>query len=161
MISKSANELELCQQCFGRLSEENNVFSQVLHVLEVVSHNKSGLGEVMQDYASQAYNQLTDIVTAGRNVIDERQTDNDIAVLHNANYVMKTIGKFLELTPAAMQRNNAEAIGKKDKLTRSDVEKVYKTFCNAVETKLLLSYEAATSETAEQILEDADQGVAH
>lgn len=161
MISKSANELELYKQCFGHLSDENNVFSQVLHVLEIVAHSRSGLGEVMQDYASQAYNQLSDIITAGRNIVSARQTDSDIMVLQNANNVMKTISRFLELTPAAMQRNNAEAIGKKEKITKMDVEKVYKTFCNSTETKLLMTYEAPTSETADKLLEHVDASVAH
>jgi len=161
MISKSADELDMYKQCFDHLPEDNNVFLQVLRVLEIVANNRSGLGEVMQDYAAQAHSQLTDIMIAGRNVAAALPSDDDLTVLHNANHVMKTIGKFLELTPAAMERNNAETIGKKDKISRSDVEQIYKTFCDAVETKLLLTYETECGETAEHLLAQADQSVAH
>jgi hypothetical protein len=141
MISKSTNELELYRECFGHLAPENNIFSQVLHVLEVVSSNRTGLGEVMQDYAKQAHHQLRDILAAGRNLIHAKQSEADMATLHNAKNVIRTIDKFLELTPAAMQRNNAKAIGDKEKISKTDIERLYKSFANARETALLLTCE--------------------
>ncbi len=141
MISKSANELELYRECFGHLYEENNVFSQVLHILEVVANSHTGLGEVMQDYAKQAYGQLQDILKAGRNILNARQSEEDLEILHNATGVIRTVSKFLELTPGAMRRNKAETIGRLEKISSADVERIYRVFTSSIETKLLLAYE--------------------
>lgn len=129
------------QENLRRLSEKNGIFSKVLHILELIANSKSGLGEVMQDYARQTYRQLKAIIQAGQNIADSGPSPEDAKVLQHADDVIKTISRFLEMAPRAMERNNAETIGKEEKISKESIQRIGRIFATCPETKLLLTYQ--------------------
>lgn len=140
MTNQPNNELESYKKCFSSLSQENCIFHRVLHVLGIVANSKAGIGEVMQDYAQQAHTQLTSVVTAGEHLLNSQPSEEDLEVLHNAEHIIKTVSRFLQLTPAAMKRNNAETIGSKtERFSPDTIEELSDTFTNSPETQFLLA----------------------
>lgn len=137
MTNDTAATLEVYKECFYNLSEQNCIFYKILDVLEVIANSKNCIGEVVQDYAIQTCGQLKAIITAGTHVVNSSQSEEDIRVLHNANYVMKTINRFFELLPAAMRRNNADCIGNKEKFSVQDIEKIAYVFSHSSQVQLL------------------------
>lgn len=137
MNKKSAEALEIYRECFYDISEKECVFQKILHVLETIANSKSAIGEVVQDYAVQAFAQLKNIIAAGTHVINANQSEEDMEILDNANYVLKTIKRFLELVPSAMRRNNANMIGK-DKISPEDIEKISFAFAHSAQVQLLM-----------------------
>ncbi len=141
MASRYANEIALHHECFEHLAEDNSVLQRALSVLELIANTRTGLGEVLQGYARQAGEQLRDIITAAKHIVTASPTDDDLEILHNAPQVVKTVSKVLEMTPGAMKRNNAEVLGKKERLTTENIEQISYIFTNSPDVKLLLTYE--------------------
>jgi hypothetical protein len=137
MTNKPADTLELHRECFYDVAKKECVFHRILDVLEVIAHSKSAIGEVVQDYAVQAFAQLKNIIAAGTHVMGTTPSAEDLEILHNANYVLKTIKRFLELVPPAMRRNNANMIGK-EKISAEDIEKMSHVFCHSSQVQLLM-----------------------
>lgn len=140
---KPSYELELYKGYFSHVLSETGVLSKVLHVLEVIANSKTGIGEVMQDYARQNSLQIKEIIRAKHRLLDGTPGDEDMEILDHAGDVLKMVGRFLELIPSAMKRNNAATIGGKEKITAKDIKRISDMFVNSPETRDFLADEAA------------------
>src|SRR5471030_2172937 len=94
------NEVTLAKECLRHLGEEKSVLRRAAYVLELVAHSSVGLGEVLQDYAHQAWGQLHEVIRAARSAANGTHTAEDIEVLHHAHMIMKSVKAVLERTPA-------------------------------------------------------------
>jgi hypothetical protein len=137
MTQSPATTAELYKECFSNLAEKNCIFYSILEVLEIVAGSQHGIGEVVRDYALQAHGQLKNIILAGKKLLNATASEEDMQVLHNASYVLKTISRFLELLPSAMRRNKADQIGK-EKLSLRDIEKISYVFSHSSQVQLLM-----------------------
>jgi len=135
------NEITLAQECLRHLGEDKSVLHRAAHVLQIVAHSSVGLGEVLQDYAHQAWGQLHDVIRAARNAASGQHTGEDIDILQNTHMAMKSVKTVLEMTPAAMLRNKADSIGDKEKLSRSQISEVTFAFMHSPDVERLLASE--------------------
>ncbi len=136
------NESSLARECLRRISDEKSALHSVEHVLELITRSSVGLGEVLQDYARQACCQLRDVIRVARNVIhgDAGQSE-DAQVLGNIHFTLKAVKSVLDMTPTAMLRNKAEAIGEKEKLSRADISQASDIFMRSPDVVRLLAAE--------------------
>jgi hypothetical protein len=144
MTSQTAlTETALAQECLRHLGEDKNVLHRAAHVLEMVAHSSVGLGEVLQDFAHQAWSQLHEVIRASRNAANGLQSGEDIAVLANAHMILKSVKVVLERTPAAMLHNKAESLGitGKEKISREDVMRITHEFSHSPDIERLLASE--------------------
>jgi|GEM_PF-4332396 len=118
------------------LTTENNLFHSVLPILEAICETKTGLGEVIHDYAEQSYAELKHIRK------DEIQPPDSETLAH-WGYTLKTVHYLLKLIPFAMERNHIHVMGKKGKITVQYVEAVAREF--------------ATSEVIQEILAEVNE----
>jgi len=135
------NEVALARECLQRLGEKNSVLHRTAHVLELVAHSSVGLGEVLQDFAHQAWGQLRNVIRAAQNNAHAENTPDDMEVLHNIHLILKTAKNVLDQTPVAMLRNKAETIGEKEKLSRADIAQVAHAFMDSPDIARLLASE--------------------
>lgn len=136
MLSKSSYESKPNKTRSGSIPAPNSVFNEVLHVLEVIANSKTGIGEVMQDYARQNCKQIKEIISARNNLLAGMQSAEDIEILHSSSDVIKSVGRFLELIPNAMRRNNANTIGKKERISAAQITRLYNSFVNSLEIQV-------------------------
>jgi len=135
------NEVTLAKECLQHLGEDKSVLHRAAHVLELVAHSSVGLGEVLQDFAHQAWGQLHEVIRAAKNGANGMLTGEDIEILYNVHMIVKSAKTILERTPAAMQQNKAETLGEKEKLTRADIVQVADAFANSPDIARLLASE--------------------
>jgi hypothetical protein len=126
LVDKAA----LVEECLGHLGTDKNVIPRATHVLELVAHSSVGLGEVLQDYAHQAWDELRHVISAAQHKANGTQSVDDTNMLENAQMILKTVRTVLEMTPIAMQRNKAETIGE-EKLSMQDIAQVANAFAHA------------------------------
>jgi hypothetical protein len=143
MLSESdqmLSEVTLAKECLRYLGEDKSVLHRAAHVLQLVAHSSVGLGEVLQDYAHQAWGQLREVIQASRNAADGTQTLEDLDVLRNVHLVLKSTKTILDMTPAAMQRNKADALGE-EKFSRADIAQVAHDFMYSPQVAQVLAAE--------------------
>jgi hypothetical protein len=138
---QTLNEATLASEALKRLGDEKSVLRPVAGVLELVAHSSVGLGEVLQDYAQQSSAQLAGILRAAENASCGTLSQDDVTALMNINFVLKSVKSVLQLTPQAMQRNKADALGEKEKLTRADITAIAHAFLHSPEIARLLAAE--------------------
>src|SRR5262249_30211373 len=123
MTTLSLSEAALARECLQHLGEEKSVLHRAAHVLELVAHSSVGLGQVLQDYAHEGGGQLREVIRAAQSSSREMHSPDDIEVLQNVQAVLKSTKTILDMTPAAMQRNKADALGE-EKASRADIMQI-------------------------------------
>ena len=156
--STTLNETAFAQDCLRHLGEDKNVLHRAAHVLEMVAHSSVGLGEVLQDFAHQAWAQLHEVIRASRNAAAGIHTREDMEVLSNAHMIMKSVKVVLERTPAAMLHNKAESLGMtgKEKISREDVSRIANEFSHAPDIERLLLSEDSGRMLVSALPQDKD-----
>jgi hypothetical protein len=138
MKDQPLSEASMARECLKHLGDEKSVLHRAAHALEVVAHSSVGLGEVLQDYANQSWSQLCEVIRAAQNGACGVATPDDIEILQNVHLIIKSAKTVLESTPAAMQRNKAESIGK---LSRADLVEITHAFVHSSDIAMLLASE--------------------
>lgn len=136
------SEAALTRETLKRLSEPKSMLHRAAEVLDRVAHNSVGLGEVLQDYAHQAGGQLRGVLRAGANLAAEKLQPEDTEALENIHFILKAVKSVLEMTPAAMQRNKADALGDKHPFTRADIAAITHDFLHSSDIARLLAEDA-------------------
>lgn len=135
------SESALACEALKRLSEDRSILYRAAQVLELVAHSGVGLGEVLQDYAHQAAGQVKSVMHAGRN-LEAGIGPEDAEAVENIPLVLKAVKSVLEMTPGAMQRNKAESLGEKEKLSRAAVAALMHDFVHSFDVARLLAENA-------------------
>lgn len=131
-----AKTLEREKELFQNFIKENSIFSRAARILEVVAGNENNIGEVIQDFAVQAKNQLNDVMQAANNLVNSKPSADDMKILRNSSFVIKTVKQVLMSTPPAMQRNKANSLYGEEKLGYNDIAEFAYIFANSPEVHL-------------------------
>jgi|GEM_PF-1016445 len=142
MNNSLLNEAGFNKTVFYNFAKENSIFSRAARILELVSDNGLGIGEVLQDFSTQTSRQLYCVISAAKHLNEDSQSEEDIEILKNSRQIVKNAKRVLELTPIAMLRNNTKSVGKKEKLCGKDIDQFAKVFAASPEVVLLTTYES-------------------
>ena len=126
------------KELFQNFTKENSIFCHAAKILDNVAGNDNNIGEVIKDFAVQAKTQLADVIAAANNLQNNELSAEDLKILANSSFVIKTVTQVLMSTPPAMQRNNAEALFGKEKFYYKDVAEFAKIFANSPEVNQLV-----------------------
>ena len=77
MTFPTIDETILIEECLEHLGKDKTIIPRTAYVLELVAHSSVGLGEVLQDYAHQAWDQLRHVVTAAQHKSKGMQSAED------------------------------------------------------------------------------------
>ena len=141
MIDASENKRNEYKACICRLAELDSPIYKSYPIVEVVAEIKTGLGEVIHDYAHQTLKQLTEIIATLPRYRNNTATLEEIIIVERAGYVLKMVGKFLEIVPSAMRRNTISEITTKEKITIHDIAKIYQEFVASKDIQYLIALE--------------------
>ena len=121
------------KELFQNFTKENSIFFHAAKILDSVAGNDNNIGEVIKDFATQAKNQLADVISAANNLQNNEISLEDMKILENSCFVIKTVKQVLMSTPPAMQRNKASALFGKEKFYYNEVAEFAKIFANSPE----------------------------
>ena len=142
MGSHSANAIPDSRECLQRLCGEESILHRVSHLLDIIESSGTGLGEVLQDYARQAKAQLRELLYVSRHVADGNDAQaNDVEKLENIHFTLKSVQSVLEMTPVAMQRNKADTLGEKVRVSSADIKQTADSFHKSPDIAQLLAQE--------------------
>jgi hypothetical protein len=141
MVPQPLNDVLSAREALKHISHSSGLFRRTAEVLNLVAHSSTGLGEVLQDYAHQACSQLEGVIRAAENRMQNHPQPDDTEALQNIYFTLKAVKSVLEMTPAAMERNKAETLGEKGKLTRSDIAALAETFLQSPDVIQFLASE--------------------
>ncbi|HEU5047428.1 MAG TPA: hypothetical protein VFT64_06235 [Rickettsiales bacterium] len=127
------------------LSGENSIFAKVLSVLAAVADSRVGIGEVIHDYAVQTGEQIKTLAKAQESVEKGVATTQDKETLEQAGEIIKRLEKLLEILPGAMRRNNTETIGRKERITLRQIERLANDFARSPEAHYFLTHYPQTA----------------
>lgn len=148
MAHVKAYKIEYPDDYLKSICNPKGVLLETAGLLERISRQGVGIGEVLQDYARQSSGQLQSAIAAAKHILDGKAAPDEIENLRKLPQVVKTVGTVLEMTPAAMLRNKADCIGEKDKIMRSDIVQACKHFAQSPEVLHILSEYAESSAEA-------------
>ncbi|MEI7668956.1 MAG: hypothetical protein WCJ33_02610 [Pseudomonadota bacterium] len=137
-MQTEANKLDLYKDCFSRLVIDESPFYKVMHIVEIISEAKTGLGEVIHDYADQSNRQLKEVINSGQNIVSGNYSQKDLDIIYNSSYTLKIVNNLLRITPFAMRRNHADSIGRKEKISLEDIEITANKFFESDDVNRLL-----------------------
>lgn len=136
------SETALAREQLRRMSDAKSSLHRVAHVLELIACSSVGLGEVLQDYSRQARAQLHNFLAAAVRVsLGAPPLADDREALQGVHYMLKAAKAVLQMTPAAMQRNMAETLGEKEKLSRAAITEILDDYLNSPDIACLLEKE--------------------
>jgi hypothetical protein len=116
------------------LSAENAALARATSLLSLIARSGTGLGEVLRDYASQTSRELLQL-----NECLSGENDNP-EFLARAPEILRAAATVMGMTPAAMRRNHATAIG--DDISADEVADIAQSFALDPEIIRLLAAEA-------------------
>lgn len=125
----------------ARLAEYDAAFDRARHVMEILASNGLGLGEVLRDYAEQTASQMQELMQAAEHLRADHVDAHNVAVLQSTYTVLSSAATVLDMTPAAMQRNRADVVGDKEKVSREEIVRIARAFRHAPEVQTLLASE--------------------
>lgn len=159
MFSQSDTEKSMLPitACFAKLSEPLSAFDRAMHIMESLAGSGVGLGEVLRDYAEQTLTQMSDLYEAAGRFTKGMADAEDIETLKAAYVVLSSAATVLDMTPAAMQRNNAQALGLKEKVSREEIVRIARAFKQAPEVQGLLQSEDAAAQMLNYVTPAAER----
>lgn len=143
MTGTSMGRLDAYKACFVRLAHPESPLYKALEITRILAESKSGLGEVIHDYARQSHTQLQDILNAIPCMTHEQPDPEDMLLLSDAGYILKTVATLLQIIPGSMHRNHTEEIGKTRKISAHTIETLHNDFIQSPDIRKLLELEQA------------------
>ena len=137
---------------FSDMSETGGPLDRVLHVMNLLAVSGAGLGEVLPDYAQQTGQQMEELMQACDNFIHGKLDEGTLGTLRNTYNVLSSAATVLDMAPAAMQRNRAEAIGTRKKMSREEVVRSTRAFRMAPDIAQLMESEALCDQLVQQAM---------
>lgn len=134
--------------CFSKIGEPLGAFDRAMHVMESLAGSGVGLGEVLRDYAEQTLSQMSELYDAAGRFAKGMADADDIETLKTSHAVLSSAATVLDMTPAAMARNNAQALGAKEKTSREEIVRIARAYKQAPEVQMLMQ----SPDACEQVL---------
>lgn len=134
--------------CFSKIAEPLGAYDRAMHVMEQLAGSGVGLGEVLRDYAEQTLAQMSELYDAAGRFGKGMADADDIETLRSSHAVLTSAATVLDMTPAAMARNSAQALGLKEKTSREEIVRITRAYRQAPEVQVLMQ----SPEACEQVL---------
>lgn len=143
--------------CFSKISEPLSAFDRAMHVMESLAGSGVGLGEVLRDYAEQTCAQMSDLYEAAGRFAKGMADADDIETLRSSHAVLTSAATVLDMTPAAMARNSAQALGLKEKISREEIVRITRAFRQAPEMQMLMQSPDACEQMLQHVTPSTSQ----